>query len=458
MSPLPSTTSKQLIDILRKPLDELPDPLVLVPVPGPFDVSIRPPGSKSLMNRAVLLAALAEGKSKIFHALLDAQDAKVMIQALTQLGARFELPSSDDGPLIVHGTGGKLKGGCSLNLENAGTATRFLTAAACLADAPVVIDGNDRMRKRPIGELIEMLRRLGVTIDELGEPGYVPLRVHPCRPKGSEIEIGATQSSQYISALMMIAPFMEDGLTIRFTQPPTSRSYIEMTLQMLTHALPGAPLPLHVTVDPLVIPNWNTRGFEITIEPDASGATYFCGAAAILIESRCVIEGFDLERSAQGDARFRDVLGAREIDLSLMPDTAQTLASIACFTDGTTTIRGLRTLRVKETDRIAALQNELAKIRVMIEPFSYTTKQGTPDEGITITPPSGGVDCSPTALPVVFDTYDDHRMAMSLALIGLRRPNVAICDPGCVGKTYPAFWRDWSRLYESAVNCGVPKS
>ncbi len=486
-------TPQELVEILRKPLDELPDPLVLCPVPGPFDVTIRPPGSKSLMNRALLLAALAEGESFIDHPLLDAIDAQVLIRALTALGTEFDLSCMPES-LIVRGTGGRLKGGCTLELENAGTATRFLIAAACFADAPVVIDGNDRMRQRPQGELLGFLRQLGIKIDELGEPGCVPLRIHPHRPKGGTIEVGTTASSQFVSALMLIAPLTSEGVTIRFTGEATSASYINLTANQLYacikaregwYEIDGSTGERYLGLPPCE----PLRLYCMDLEPDASGASYFWGAATVIEAASSRIPSL-ASGCLQGDANFRDVLrnlqgdapvplpGANsgagepdgtieghgvieglEIDLSLMPDTAQTLAAVACFADGTTTIRGLRTLRVKETDRIAALQTELARIGVTVEPFSYMTYHGTPDEGVRITPPSGGggVDCSESAPPVEFDTYDDHRMAMSLALIGLRRPNVAIRDPGCVRKTYPTFWQHWSLLYESALAGGEPR-
>lgn len=482
-------TRQQLVDILRRPLEALPAQLELTPVGGPFDVTIRPPGSKSIMNRALLLAALAKGSGFIEHPLMEADDARLMISALRQMGATFDYSRSLDS-LEVVGTAGKLSGGCGINLNNAGTATRFLTAAACLADRPVVIDGNERMRKRPIGELVSFLRQLGVRIEELGEPGCVPLRVHPHRPNGGEIEIRRTQSSQFISALMMLGPFCEDGLTLRFTSPPTSLSYIELTGNVMHVGLGHDWYWFEGSVDEgfLRLPPKPLYNFSVLeLEPDASSASYVRAAGAISAGSIARTPGLG-GATLQPDDQFLRVihevqvhnrvapvgdtrveveapdavhgtpsLRAIDTDLSLMPDTAQTLAAVACFAEGTTTIRGLRTLRVKETDRISAIQNELAKIGVRAEAFEYENEHATRDEGIRITAPKGGVDCSDDAPHVVFDTYDDHRMAMSLALIGLRRPNVAIRDPGCVRKTYPTFWRDWSLLYESALAGGEPR-
>lgn len=426
------------------------DPLPVRPV-GPFDASVRPPGSKSLTNRLLLLAALAAGESVLRGALTDADDAQRMITALRAMGVGI-----DAGPdaVRIRGCGGHLTGGVRIELGNAGTATRFLTAAACLADRPVEIDGDPRMRERPIGELVTLLRALGVRIDELGEPGRVPLRVHPARRDGGELAVPTTLSSQYISALLLAAPWMETGLTLRFEGPVTSVSYVRMTVDVLRRVAAGIEHDAGwrwIRVEP-----WPVGAFEIDIEADASGATYFWAAAAMVPGARCTVEGIP-EPSVQGDAAFVDVLARMgagvgrgkdgvtvmgperlrgiDADLSLMPDAAMTLAAVACVAEGPTTITGLRTLRVKETDRIAALVAELSKIGAGVEVI--TTGD---DEGIVVDPPAALGDD-----PVEFETYDDHRMAMSLALLGLRRGGVWIRDPGCVAKTYPGFWSDLAR-------------
>lgn len=476
-------TPTEFIEVLNRPLAELPHELEMVPLPGPFNVEVRPPGSKSLTNRALLLAALAEGESVITGALIDADDARVMIEALRHLGAEIEFVDEPRAPargsLRIRGTGGRLRGNCTLNLKNAGTATRFLTAAACLADGPVVIDGNERMRQRPIGELVAMLRQLGVTVDELGMPGCVPLRVHPARFAKNVVDVESTQSSQFVSALMFVAPFMESGLKFRFGQAPTSPSYVQMSVLMLFRV---CAVPMDQEVGPeaeVSIPHHSIIGFEYAVEPDASGMTYFWAAGAIIPGASAWNSELGLN-SFQGDTDFALLLATRlgkglmcvadasvegpsnipplSTDMSLMPDAAMTLAAVACFAEGTTTITGLRTLRVKETDRLAAMQAELSKLGVRVEIFQVPSdKGGPPDEGIRITPPSGGIDCSASAPRIVFDTYDDHRMAMSLALIGLRRPNVVIRDPACVAKTYPTYWKHLSLLYDSALEGGALK-
>ncbi len=449
---------------LLAPLETITDPLVLPgpPMGGPRTLRIRPPGSKSLTNRALLLAALADGVSTLTGALTDADDAQRMLAALAQLGVDCE---QQDDTLRVTGVGGRFRAGqdeTTLFLNNAGTATRFLTAAVVLADGPVVIDGNERMRQRPIGELVGLLRQLGVTIEELGEPGFVPVRVHPIGcAGGGTLDVSTTLSSQYVSALLQIAPWLERGIDIRYTDPATSPSYVRMTAGLLER------LGAHVTIegpDRLMrvrIGHAPLGAFSLDIEPDASGATYLWGAGALLDGLTIETPGLGTA-SLQGDAEFPlllEQMGARversahttsvtgtgrlvgiEADLSDMPDAAMTLGAVAACAEGPTTIRGLRTLRVKETDRIEAMRIELAKVGAGIEVFAHKGALGEADEGVVITPGDLGTN------PVTFDTYEDHRMAMSGALLALRRPNVLINDPGCVRKTYATFWADFARL------------
>lgn len=461
-------------DSLTLTLGELADPL---PIPvlggrgrGVFMARVRPPGSKSLTNRGLLLAALASGRSVLRRPLLGADDAEQMVGALRVLGATVNRTESGD--LEVVGTGGRWKsaGPVTLNLNNAGTATRFLAASAVLSPAPLVVDGNERMRQRPIGELVDALGKLGVEAEYLGMKGCPPVRLTPPAqgPSAASLTLPTTLSSQFISALLLVAPFLPGGLTLRLDGKITSRSYIAMTLGLLDQ--------LGVTVkssDNFRIHRVSTYtamlpGFEYNVEPDASSATYFWAAAALFAGATCRVEGLDA-RSLQADVQFPETLsrmGATVLrdeasadgpaaigvrgpaslapvmaDMSLMPDAAMTLAVVACFASGRSVLRGLRTLRVKESDRIAGLQAELAKIGVRVE----TNVLGDPD-AITITPPEKGVDCSTGATPVTFATYDDHRMAMALALVGLKRPGVTVANPGCVGKTYPGFWKDLAIL------------
>lgn len=422
-------------DILRGPLSGLPAAITLAPVGGPIDAVVTPPGSKSLANRSLTLALLGHGETTLENVPEEADDIRVMLAALPRLGARVE--RLGEGEYRITGTRGRPTGGVTLDLHNAGTATRFLTAACALASSPVVIGGDARMRRRPIGGLVGALRSIGANAEYTGHDGFPPVQVGGGDPSRwtSEAELAQTASSQFISALLLLAPFCPNGLDVRLTGEVTSAPYVRMTEVMVGMLGGGTPC----------------LGL-FKIEPDASGAAPFLAARAVVPGSVVEVGGIG-EDSLQGDARFARVVedatarGAFDVDLADMPDTAMTLAVVAAFTDGPSTIRGLRTLRVKETDRIAALVTELAKVGVVVEVFEHESPGGNPDEGIRIIPPAGGIDCTTDAAPIAFDTYDDHRMAMSLALIGLRRPDVTINDPGCVAKTYPRFWRDFASLY-----------
>jgi len=446
----------------------------LPPPPGVFDFEVTPPGSKSLTNRAVLLAALAEGTSELRGALATADDAVAMRRALTQLGARFEDCAE---ALKITGTAGRLHAPAEpLDLNNAGTAVRFIAGAALLADGPVTVTGNARMRERPIAELGEFLKALGCSVSYAEKDGCPPLTVTPPTTFQSRVmDVPATASSQFISALLLAAPWLDGGLTIRFTGEITSASYVSMTLGLLSK------LGAHVQVSDRmrvvrVRGAWKqetearpiVRGlpaFSYDVEPDASGATYWWCAAALVKGATVRVQGLG-PGSLQGDAQFPDLLarmGAsvekaeREIsvtgaelrpiltDMSNMPDAAMTLAVAACFAEGTSILKGVGTLRVKECDRIEAMRAELSKLGVRVE----SPVSGDPG-AMTITPPEGGVYCGVDAPKVIFDTYDDHRMAMALSLLSLRRPNIVINDPSCVRKTYPEYWSEFSRLFAVA--------
>ena len=481
-----------------------PDPLPITPIPPArwrrVDARITPPGSKSLTNRAILLAALARGTSIIRRPLLGADDAERMLAAVRTLGARCE--ATPEGNLAITGVDGTLMagpGGARLDLGNAGTATRFLAAAALVADGHVTIDGDPRMRERPIGELAEALTALGATVAWGGTPGHPPLTITPPRTAcgdtlhatdatGATVELGPTLSSQFISALLLVGPWLPSGITVRLTGEVTSASYVRMTLTLLDRI--GASI--RATGDLSVVrvgPGPRTLGpitqgrprclgaFDYTVEPDASGASFFWAAAAILPGARVHADGI-ADASLQGDAAFPHVLGRmgatvqvqtgdptleadgpRQASIAVrggdkllpvladmrdMPDAVMALSMACCFARGHSVIRGARTLRVKESDRIAALRTELGRVGVAVQEHP-----GDPDT-ITITPPPQGIDCRRDAPPVLFQTYRDHRMAMSLAILGLRRPNVSIADPGCAAKTYPGFWDDLARLTPSA--------
>jgi 3-phosphoshikimate 1-carboxyvinyltransferase len=456
---------------LRLPLGELADPLAIPPLGrSPFDVSIRPPGSKSETNRAIVLAALAQGRSVLRHALTEADDARRALEAVATLGAGVRVQGET---ITIDGVNGRWRvpeQGVTIDLQNAGTATRFLAAAAMLSPGPVTITGNERMRQRPIGQLAEALESLGAEVLYHGTAGCPPLTVTPPRggvPAAGEVRVGTPDSSQFVSALLMLGPWVRGGVTVRITGRVTSEPYLRMTLDLLDRlgATVQSSEDLRVLRCTSGGPASGLVGFELDVEPDASGATYFWTAAALVPGARARVLGLS-PGSVQGDAGYPVLLermgaevgeeagpGQEPImsvrgpvslapilaDLSGMPDAAMSLAAACCFANGPSVLHGLRTLRLKETDRIAAMQAELRKLGVDVG------VQG--DEAMTITPPTGGVQTGPDAPRVEFDTYDDHRMAMSLALIGLRRRNVLIRDPRCVAKTYPRYWADLATLY-----------
>ncbi len=471
-------------------LADLPEHLPLPrwsrqPGQAPIDITLRPPGSKSITNRALLLAALAPGTSTLHHPLTEADDAQRMLAAITQLGASID--DSNPDALRITGVSGKWKvdpNNSTLDLNNAGTATRFLTASALLADAPLTITGNARMQQRPIAELATLLEQLGCTITYQGTPGCPPLTIDPPTSRDREgavpethqpqtpapsrsrlvntLPIAPTQSSQFVSALMLTAVFLPDGLTLTFPNGITSQSYVQMTLDLLDHLGVQTRSAQDLSVIQ-VLPGLN--GFTLDIEPDASGATYWWAAGALLPSATVRVEGFsNSTTSLQGDANFPTLLeqmgctliardntltvkGTNDLrpimcDMRDMPDAVMSLASVACFAPGTTIVKGVKTLRVKECDRIDAMKTELAKLGVTI-----ADNLNGDEDTLSITPPKDGIDCSDTAPPVAFDTYDDHRMAMSLSLLALRRPNITINDPKCVAKTYPNYFQHFAKLY-----------
>lgn len=436
----------------RRPIKRVSNSLSISPI-GPFHATIRPPGSKSLTNRALLLAALARGTSTL-HDVLLADDTRRMIGALSELG--LDLAQRDDGPLTVAGCEGRLpEGDFELNLGNAGTAIRTLTAACCLGRGTYTLDGISRMRQRPIGQLVDPLRELGANIDYVGDDGYPPMKITGGALRGGSVAIGETLSSQYVTALLICGPYMDEGLTIQFTGPVTSQPYVAMTLSLMK--VFGIEADVDESFTRITVPRGQYAAADYRVEPDASSASYFLAAAAIIPGSKVTIEGLG-RRSLQGDVGFADVLqqmgaglvfgndfvtvigpepGKRlrgvDIDLNKMPDMAQTLAAIAPLCIGPTTIRNVGNLRIKETDRMAALEAELTKLGAVVE---------VDGDDLTIHPPTDG-----RIKPACIDTYDDHRMAMSFAVTGLAADGVVINEPQCVNKTFPEFYE---YLYELA--------
>ncbi len=424
----------------------LPDPLPIEPVRRPFDVTITPPGSKSLTCRAYVLAALAEGESRIVQPL-RADDPDALLVALGTLGAASR---REGGDVLNRGVGGRFPRGGEINLGDGGAPARFMIAAACLAEGPVTVDGSARMRQRPIAEGVDLLRRLGAAIEYLQAEGRLPVRVTPSASfAGGTVEIPTTLSSQFVSAILLVAPFLKNGVALDFAGEITSSSYIDLTLRTL------AGWDVHGNTRHPSIPPQAVMARRYPIEPDASSAVYFLVAATICRASKVRVPAIS-RRSAQPDLGALDVLkrmGAHveadekglavagpqgpprgtESDARHMPDAAVALAAASAMAEGTSVLRGLRTLRVKESDRIAALAAELRKIGCTVE---------TTGDSIAIDP-SGRHD-----RPVVVETWNDHRMAMAFGILGLARGGIAIRDPACVSKSYPGFWSDLARVYD----------
>ncbi|MGD0464354.1 MAG: 3-phosphoshikimate 1-carboxyvinyltransferase [Tepidisphaeraceae bacterium] len=439
--------------------------LTIEPVTRAFSATITPPGSKSMTNRALILAALAAGRSTLTNILL-ADDTRVMLEALRQLG--FELDVNESGhSVVIGGRGGQISvAAARLSCGNSGTTIRFLTALCALGRGEYILDGVERMRLRPIAELSDMLRRLGVRVRYLENHGFAPILVHADELPGGLLHVGAAQSSQFLSAILMVSPYARHEVRVELIDRQTSWPYVVMTMQMMdafgvTPELIRDPL----TQEPkqIVIPRGHYEGQRFAIEPDASSAGYFLALAAIHPGSKIIVRGLG-RRSLQGDIGFAEVLGRMgaavvvgndsievtgsealrgiDADLQTMPDAALTLAVVALFADGRTTIRGLGTLRVKETDRLAALQTELSRLGAAVA-----------IEGDSLL-----IDSPVKIRAAEIATYDDHRMAMSFALAGTKTPGVVIKNAECVNKTYPNYFNDLRRVTADAQNSPTPRA
>ena len=404
--------------------------------------TVRLPGSKSISNRVLLLAALARGKTAV-RGLLAADDTRVMLEALKKL--RIPIDSSDPAAITVLGQGGIPSRRKDLFLGNAGTAFRPLTAVLALSGGDYRLMGVPRMHERPIGDLVEALRRIGARINYLGKDGFPPLVIHAGKIQARKnIKVRGDVSSQYLSALLMALPLAGGG-EIEVEGELISRPYVQITTRLMrkfgigvrrkgwrSFLVPGATY---------VSPK------EILVEGDASSASYFLAAGAIA-RGPVRVEGVG-RGSIQGDVRFVEVLekmGAEvslkensievknkggslrpiDMDLNHIPDAAMTAAVMALFAEGASTLRNIASWRVKETDRIAAMAKELRKLGAQVE-------EG-PDY-LKITP---GKKLVPG---VAIDTYDDHRMAMCFSLVALGGVPVKINDPSCVAKTFPEYFQ-----------------
>ena len=402
--------------------------------------TVRLPGSKSISNRVVLLAALAQGETEV-SGLLDADDTRVMREALSRLG--IALSESTDG-MTIRGSGGAFaQKKADLFLGNAGTALRPLTAALALSEGEYYVSGVARMHERPIGDLVDALRAIGARIDYRGKPGFPPLIVHPAKISVTQpVPVKGDVSSQFLSALLMALPLTGKAAAIEVQGELISKPYVEITLNVMRRF--GVDVARSGWTR-FALPNaaYQSPG-RIFVEGDASSASYFLGAGA-LGGGPVRVEGVG-RASLQGDVRFAEVLEAMgaevrmgdgwiecaakgrlrgiDLDLNHIPDAAMTAAVLALFADGPSTLRNIASWRVKETDRLAAMATELRKLGASVE-------EGSDYLAITPGPVKDGAQ---------IDTYDDHRMAMSFSLVAFGGAPVRIRDPQCVAKTFPGFF------------------
>lgn len=422
------------------------------PASRPVDATLTLPGSKSYTNRALLIAALAEGRSVIRRALFS-DDTHYMAAALARLGIRVEV----DEPrreFVVEGAAGQIPArAAELYVGNAGTAARFLTALVALGRGRYLLDGTPRMRERPIRPLLDGLRQLGVDARSTLDTGCLPVVVESKGLTGGRALMDGSQSSQFLSALLLVGPATPQGVVIEVMGDLVSRPFIDLTAASLRAF--GAAMTVEADYRRLVVPPGQSyHGREYVVEPDASAASYFFAAAA-LTGGRVRVEGLG-RGSAQGDLGFVDVLaemgcvvnrgeshvevigpdpslGLKGVDADMrgISDTFLTLAAIAPFAREPVTIRGVAHARLQESDRVAAAASELRRLRADVAERA---------DGLIVHPSAKQLRGAAVR------TYDDHRMAMSFALVGLRVPGVRIEDPDCVSKTFPEFFRAFERL------------
>ncbi|PMG28518.1 3-phosphoshikimate 1-carboxyvinyltransferase [Shewanella sp. 10N.286.52.C2] len=408
------------------------------------------PGSKSISNRALLLATLAEGRTTLTN-LLDSDDIRYMLASLKQLGVDYQL-SENNTVCELQGLGKPITAeqAQSLFLGNAGTAMRPLCAALTLGSGEFTLTGEPRMEERPIGDLVDALRQLGAEVSYLKNDGFPPLTINANGLNGGDVEIAGDLSSQFLTALLMVAPLTKDTVNITIKGELVSKPYIDITIALM------ARFGVEVI-------NHDYRRFEIPtgqkyaspgkvlVEGDASSASYFLAAGAIQ-GGEVKVTGVG-KLSIQGDVKFADVLEkmgadiewgddfiiarqakltAVDLDMNHIPDAAMTIATAALFAEGTTRITNIYNWRIKETDRLAAMATELRKVGATV------------DEGhdyITVTPPA-------VLNTAAIDTYNDHRMAMCFSMLAFADCGITINDPDCTSKTFPAYFTEFARIGE----------
>ncbi len=460
----------------------------VIPLKQHPDFILALPGSKSITNRAFLCAALAKGKSRLYGTL-ESGDTYVMTRALKKLGVQFKRIKDT---VEITGCGQKFekKGKVTLDLHNAGTATRFLTAIMAVREGETVITGDKRMQERPMADLIDGLEQLGVSIEYLNRKGCPPIKIGNSKLKTLNskqaqnlkskvqnyvVKMKGDKSSQYFSALLMLGPLLDKPLRIEVVGDLVSKPYIDITIAVMK--VFGVKVKNNKYQSFIIKPQ-KYKAADYHIEGDASAASYWISMAYLhdgkvsfsnlqtpSLNKKFVHKGKTAsaslkgkklnKKSIQGDASYGKILksiGKGEINMNSMPDSAMTLAITASFKKEVTKITGLSTLRIKETDRLAALEKELKKVGVRVK----TTKDSITVEG-PIEDPIDGISDKQSIGPSIGSsicTYNDHRMAMCFAVVGTMVPGIVIENPGCTDKTYPQFWNDLERAYLSPIKLG----
>jgi 3-phosphoshikimate 1-carboxyvinyltransferase len=397
----------------------------------------------------IMLGALGAGRTTLKNPLV-CDDTNMLAEAMAIIGVGVKWTPSK---IVLHGIDGKPPHGGKVNLGAGGTPSRFMIAAGALAKAPLVVDGNAKMRTRPIGELVTLLQTLGVEFDN----DTLPVTVNGDDFHGGTLDVPITKSSQFISALLLIAPFVDGGITLRCETPVTSSTYIDLTIATL-HTF-GVEVSDSTEGDKRIIavPQKRVTHRDIEVEPDASSAVYFAAVAAIHKGLTVTLEGLSLNSSQPDIEAIRllgtigaevvdtengikvtgtgTVRGFENVDASGFPDASLCLAAVAAFADSPSRIYGLETLPLKESDRIEVMARSLAKIGCGV---------ASSDSDIRISPM---LSTAPN-MKVAVDPVDDHRIAMAMAVVGTKRHGVSIVNPNCVSKSYPNFWNDLRVVYE----------
>ncbi len=427
-----------------------PDAVTMEPVSGPVNADVTLPGSKSYTNRALILAAMGHGRSTITSALFS-DDTHYMAESLRRLGISVQ-HNEEHATFIVDGASGAIPASSAeLYVGNSGTTARFITAFLALGRGEFMVDGNERMRMRPLSPLLGALEQLGVDVQSVRHTGCLPIRVRANGLKGGLVSLAGNTSSQYFSALLMVGPVTRDGLTIRVEGELVSKPYLDITADAMRAF--GATMVNNDYRSFQVKGGQRYQGVEYQVEPDASAASYFFALAAVT-GGRIRVRNLGSD-SAQGDVHFVDILEQMgctvrrdidaievqgppklrgvDVDMVEISDTVQTLAAIAPLASSPVTIRNVAHIRHKETDRLAAVATELRRLGVVVHER---------DDGLTIEPG--------TVQATAIETYDDHRMAMSFAVLGSAIPGITIRDPGCVAKTFPDFFERFREATASA--------